>query len=422
MVGPELRSVSFWCRGHPDIRGSHHKSLEFTRQATISARATCVLGVSADAGLGELTGFRGPVAITVEAGTSRDVVHAVANPAFEPGESAVIRTSRHASRETLAVAADKGADGLDPDLIIELADAATTVRVTVAEQPAPGRPGVGEVTFVALPELRSAHITPEIREALTGADAVLAADPPAVRAALESEGIEVPVSGEEACDGIRARLRAGERLAYLAVTGACAPVDEKGSDTGLARAAAAAAGAESATRILPAPPLELAAQVAAAPEAAPYTLVAPPALERRGRVAALEAAAAAGADLVWRTAPPSVSDALTEVDDVAGGVPVRLCVNVASRQGFVLRGSAPDVARQWDELGRPPGDTLVVVAGHGPRQGDTGRLDATLSALLDENVSTRTLARALGSLPGHDYRSEYRRILRLKSSRRPGAG
>lgn len=240
---------------------------------------------------------------------------------------------------------------------------------------------------------------------------------------LGAEGSHPPVRSADADDEIRERLRGDERLACLTVTGPGAPAGETSpAHGGVPRAARAAADTGSATRILPAPPLELLAAVAAAPECAPYTLVAPTPPDRRDRVSALDAAAAAGANLVWAADRLSVPDALGDVGEVAGDGAVRLCVSVTSRQGLLLRGSATEVARQWEELGQPPGETVIVVAGHGLSGAGSGRLDATARALLDEDVPTRTLARALGSLPGHDYRSEYRRILRLKSDRGTGAG
>ena len=56
-------SVSFVCRGHPNVTATHDKTLEFTRDAEISRRATCVLGVASDHDDRALLALRGRVEV-----------------------------------------------------------------------------------------------------------------------------------------------------------------------------------------------------------------------------------------------------------------------------------------------------------------------------------------------------------------------
>lgn len=414
----ELRSVTFRCRGHPDIRGSHHKSIEFTRDVGITQRATCVLGVAAEVDPGALPGLRGPLSICLQGGGRAEVVRAVANPGYEPGDRMVIRTSRHASPDTLAVDADKGADRIDRELLAQLASSETSVTVTLAEEPAAGRPAYGQLTVIAIPELHPGHLTPAIREALTAAEVVLAAEPRPVAAMLAGADVEAPVhdAGSVTDGDLRAQLRADERLAYVVAAGHRG--DEGSGADPLTRLADAVADAEAAVRVVPAPPPELAARVVGGSALAPYTLVGHP-TDPQSRAGFLEAAAVTGANLVWGESPASLPAALAGIDDAGGQRRVRVGVGVHAPQGLVLRGTATEVRRQWDELCRPPGEVVVVVVEGGERLGgaDARRLDPLLAALLAEGVSSRSIARALGSLPGHDYRSEYRRVLALKSGR-----
>jgi len=65
-------SVSFVCRGHPNIAATHGKTLELTRDVEISRRATCVLGVASDHDDRALLALRGRVEVVLECDGERD--------------------------------------------------------------------------------------------------------------------------------------------------------------------------------------------------------------------------------------------------------------------------------------------------------------------------------------------------------------
>ena len=65
-------AVSFVCRGHPDVTASHDKTLELTRDAEISRRATCVVGVASDHDDRALLALRGRVEVTLACDGARD--------------------------------------------------------------------------------------------------------------------------------------------------------------------------------------------------------------------------------------------------------------------------------------------------------------------------------------------------------------
>lgn len=317
-----LRSVAFRCEGHPAVRASHRKSIEFTRDADITARATCVLGVAADVDPDALAGFRGPVSLTVECGGRTDVVRAVANPAFRPGAGIIVRTSRHHSGDTLALDADKGAAGLDRELAGELSQPHAVVTVTVSELLAAARPEPLDAPFVGSP--------------VEGADLRLAV--------LRASGL---TDSDHALIG---------------------PLDDRG---------AARPGGGEAVR------------------------------------EALRAAVRSGVGLAWRVSDDELPAVLDEAESAAGERPVFLAVEPASRQGIVLRGAAAGVRDRWVALGRPPGEAVLVVGeAAGPARDG---LDAMLAALLDEGVSSKTVARALAALPEQSYRDAYQRVLDLKA-------
>ena len=84
-------SVSFVCRGHPNVTATHDKTLELTRDADISRRATCVLGVASTHDDRALLALRGPVEVTLECDGASDAFTATMSPFFLGDSSLVFR-------------------------------------------------------------------------------------------------------------------------------------------------------------------------------------------------------------------------------------------------------------------------------------------------------------------------------------------
>jgi 16S rRNA (cytidine1402-2'-O)-methyltransferase len=123
--------VQFSFRGHPAIRGTHHKTIEFKRDADCSARETCVVGVDADWDPAALKGLQGPVEVTIEVGDRTETVQAEISRRFDDRDRLVIRLSRHDGPVTLAVGADRAAGDLDREMVAALADPETGGVVTI---------------------------------------------------------------------------------------------------------------------------------------------------------------------------------------------------------------------------------------------------------------------------------------------------
>lgn len=315
----ELRSVRFRCSGHPGIRATHDKTLEFSGAAEVTARATCVIGVATDAVRETFTGFRGPVTISVTAGAETDVIRAVANPAFDSSVRAVVRLSRHHDPATFAVDADKGAAALNRELVSELARPDEVVTVTISEQPGPRRPDTASLPLPA-PRATSPELT-----------------------VLRASGLATET---------------------YALTG---PVRE-----------------------------------------GPVT----------GWIAGLlRAAESSGAPVTCSMPDGELDERLSRVAELSGTRPVCLAVAPFGPQGLLLHGSAETVREQWNTLGRPPGDAVLVVGAPAEEAGAATAGDASplLAALLRRGVPSRTVAGALAELPGWGYRHAYRRVLELKS-------
>ncbi|WP_326561258.1 DUF371 domain-containing protein [Micromonospora sp. NBC_01796] len=119
--------------GHPRIRATHAKTLEFTHDNEVTERATCVVGVAAELDPTELGLLRGRVRFTVEAAGHEATGEATINPDHAVRDGLVLRRSHHTDSGTLAVAATLTAEDLDRDLAAALTDPATAVTLTLVE-------------------------------------------------------------------------------------------------------------------------------------------------------------------------------------------------------------------------------------------------------------------------------------------------
>lgn len=399
------REVTFGARGHAAIRGTHAKTIELIRAPDISARATCVVGVAVEAGPEELAGFVGPVSIRLRVGRHEDVLSAVANPRFQPGDRLVVRRSGYRSGDTFAVHADRGAAGLDRALVAALARPDARLEVAVRQEPPAG--GAGLLTVLALAGGDPADLAPSAAAELRAAGLVVALDADAGRAARAlAPGAAIaalPDGLEQALDA----LAAGERVVLAA--GSEAPgLRPPGRDL---LVAALAAGTPLQSVGLPA---ELAAVVLAGLPGERLVLGGRLGRDRTARAAAL-AAVAAGATGVWRAAPGPLATWLGEVEARLGGAAAAVLLDPGGPDETVLRGDPAEVRSVLLAAGRRQAEALVVVAPPAdPPAGPPAGLAGLLAALLRQGVPARTLAVALAGQPGWSRREAYATVLALK--------
>ncbi|WP_297505999.1 DUF371 domain-containing protein [Thermococcus sp.] len=122
-----LREV-IHCRGHENVRATHKSTLEFTKEDYLTPRGDCILCVSADKSLKDLSedfkralreGKR--LIVRIKVGGFVDEVIAYGDPRLilDHEHSMVVRKSTYIDARTLAVRANKAARDIDR-LIVEL--------------------------------------------------------------------------------------------------------------------------------------------------------------------------------------------------------------------------------------------------------------------------------------------------------------
>ena len=369
--------------GHPALRATHVKTLEFTPDRDVTERATCVIGVA-----GRVVGsaVAGPVRIHIEAGDAVATVDAVANPDWAGG-TAVVRRGTDRRPDTLATEASAGAAQLPPQLRTRITDPAA--RITVQLERLARRPD-GRAVLVLAWAAPGTLPSPRMVAELAAAEAVVAEDADAGRLlTVQSISGRQRLSGSDAVAG----LLAGRLGRVLVVATA-----------GLPGASTTAA-------------LQLPEQIVVEVAGLPAEVAVAAASPVRGPVQLAGPVPRARIDAVLRSTPPETTLAVT----VAAGDLPALLERAAQRRGTgtaaVLDPASGGLVRWGPVEGlraeRTSGDLAVALDGV-PGDAELGEeLTALLRALLADGVSARSAALALARVPGWSRRRAYDAVLGL---------
>lgn len=140
MPSAELKEIIL-AKGHRNILAIHPTTLEFTKEDDLSRRGDCMIAVSADKAMPDLSPeFKeklleenASLTILIEAGGIAETVKAYGNvhlTLVHPTEM-VVRKSNYICSRTLAIKADKASADLSRDLVEKLKDPAQKVKITL---------------------------------------------------------------------------------------------------------------------------------------------------------------------------------------------------------------------------------------------------------------------------------------------------
>lgn len=364
--------------GHPALRATHTKTLEFSPDREVTERATCVIGVA-----GRVVGraVAGPVRIRIEAGDAVATVDAVANPDWAGG-TAVVRRGTDRRPDTLATEATAGAARLPRELLARITDPATRITVQLARL---ARRPDGRATLVLAWAAPGAAPAPRLTAELAAADAVVAEDADAGRLLAGQQRL----SGSDAAEG----LLSGELPRVLVVATAGLP--------GVSTAAALQF------------PDRIVVEVAGLPAEVAVTAAAP----ARGPVQLAGAVPRARIDAVLRSVPPETMLVVTVAADDLPALLERAAQRRGTATAAVLDPASGGLVRWGPVEGlraeRSSGELVVALDGV-PGDAELGEeLTALLRALLADGVSARSAALALARVPGWSRRRAYDAVLRL---------
>jgi len=129
-------------RGHKNILANHKTTLAITRDSQLSKRGDCIIAVSADKAVENLSHEftqilcreKAKITILIEANEIGETINASGNPQLilSHPTDLVVRKSSHICSRTLAIQADKAACDLSRNLVERLRDPKQTVRIVMS--------------------------------------------------------------------------------------------------------------------------------------------------------------------------------------------------------------------------------------------------------------------------------------------------
>lgn len=128
-----MKEIRFRCHGHPNIRGTHKKTFEFTKDKDLTPNGDCIIGVGADFELDKLKEMLGYESAEIEVSCNglAEKAKGQINPNFNHSEEIVARKSNFDSDRTLILFCDKGADDFSRDLIQAMKTKESVIEVRI---------------------------------------------------------------------------------------------------------------------------------------------------------------------------------------------------------------------------------------------------------------------------------------------------
>ena len=413
-------AVSFVCRGHPNVAATHAKTIELTRDADISRRATCVLGVASEHDDRALLALRGRVEVLLECDGERDEFTATMSPFFLGDDSLVFRRGAGLRGDTLAFDATKTAATIDRALVGRLGSSDHRLNVTIRTV-ATTEPTPGALFVVSLPIGNDDDIGRRAVKVLQRVDLVLAEDTRKLQALARRIGIDPARATSyhdhneaQRVDGIIERLRLGGRVALVSDAGT--PLF---SDPGYVVVSRAVEEGIAVCPV-PGPSAVLAALTASGLPVDRFVFGGFLPRRSSARQQALRELTALHCALVCYESATRLAETLADIAAVRADW--RVCVGREVTKIFeeFRRGSATKLAGELaGEHTR--GECTIVIAPPAENDGEPEAdadatahdVDALLRSLLDQGVPASTVAQALKAMPGVGRNEAYERVLAL---------
>lgn len=142
MQTPMLLEQSFTARGHPNIRATHEKTVEVTKETYLTTRGNCIAAIGAEKSLVDLSfemkqASRKPesiISLTIRVGDKAFTTTGHGSPTltWDHPTDMVTRMSGYTCGRTLMVHADKATINIPRSLVQLLKDPESVVKITVS--------------------------------------------------------------------------------------------------------------------------------------------------------------------------------------------------------------------------------------------------------------------------------------------------
>ena len=413
-------SVTFRCHGHPHISGSHTKTVELTRDADVTGRATCVIGVRSEHDDRQLARLRGDVEVTLDCAGVRDTFTATTSAFFLGDDALVFRRGPGLRGRTFAYDATKSAADLDRELVRAVGDPTAELHVTIRELGAGDRRGA--LFVVSVPIGNDDDLSPRARRVLEAVDLVLAEDTRRFRDLARRTGLRVGGRVLSYHDHNEA-ARTGEVLGQIERGARVALVSDAGtplcSDPGYVVVGGAVEAGYAVTPV-PGPSSLLAVLSASGLAVDRFTYAGFLPRRSSARRAEIRRLIERRDAFVVHEAPRRVGGLLADL--VAVSPDWEVCIGREVTKVFeeFRRGTA-DLVAEMAQADEARGEFTIVVAPPAGAREETSETDAVANeqldrlvrALLGRGVTPKTLAKALAELPGTTHKQAYARVLAI---------
>ncbi|MEZ0290769.1 MAG: DUF371 domain-containing protein [Sulfolobales archaeon] len=135
-----ILSESFRARGHENIRATHRKTLEITREEEVSPRGDCIIAVASEKSVADLSPEikgrireRWFIALVIEIEGIFDYTIGVGDPSLSLRDPLrmIVRKSDYTDHKTLIIRASKAAIDIDRALVERLRSRSTIATITI---------------------------------------------------------------------------------------------------------------------------------------------------------------------------------------------------------------------------------------------------------------------------------------------------
>ena len=415
------RSVTIHCKGHPNIRASHAKTFELTRDPSITSAGTCIIGVEADYDEAALLSLRGAVDIVLRCGEIEDRATARINPKFAAGAPLIFRRMPTPEPRTFCVGADKGSTRLSRDLIDALQKQGAELDVTISESEgavAEGEDGI--LYLVGTPIGNLDDLSPRALSVLQSVDLVLCEDTRTAKTLLGGFGVEASTTAyhdhneRERTPEMIDRLRKGQRLAL--VTEAGMPLV---SDPGFHLVRAARREGLTVTAV-PGPDAVTTALALSGLPSDDFRFLGflprKPTLRRQR----FEELKAVPYTVLCFEAPHRIEKALAEAAEILPDRDMALCRNLTKFGEKILTGTAAEILAEIESGEAVNGELVLVIGGAAPVESDGGTAEADgdlgdfLESLVAAGLPTKPLGDAYAKATGQSRRDGFNHVLAIK--------
>lgn len=416
------KAVTIYCKGHPNIRASHAKAFELTRDPSITTAGTCIIGVEAEYDEAALLSLRGPVRIDLRCGTHMDRAVARLNPKYVAGTPLIFRRMPTPEPRTFCIGADKGSHQLDRTLIAALRQPGAGLEVTITPLETKAGAGAGILYLVGTPIGNLDDLSPRALSVLQSVDLVLCEDTRTTKDLLSMFGVAARLiayhdHNERArTPEMVARLRDGARLALVSEAGM--PLV---SDPGFHLVRVARKAGITITAV-PGPDAVTAALVVAGLPPDDFRFMGFPPRKPIALRQVLEGLRSLPYTVVFYESPHRIRKTLAEAAEILPDRPMALCRNLTKFGESVLTGIAAGILAQIGAGTAVNGELVLIVGGaelaedDGADTPDAAALERMLGSLVASGLPTKPLGDALARALGIPRREGFNRVLAMKKA------